>query len=185
MSRFYNRLAAVRCYIHGMNLKTLTITAACLILTISTAAQTNKGTAKMTLATGPFEVKITPQSEDKGEGSTLGSTLGSTMGRMSLDKQYHGDLEATAKGEMLYASSTAVQGSGSYVAVERVTGKLNGKTGSFALAHKGTMAGGQQQMDITIVPDSGAGELAGISGTVKIIITADGKHSYELEYTLP
>lgn len=130
----------------------------------------------MTVATGSFEVKINPQSDDKGEGSS--------MGRMSLDKQYHGDLEATAKGEMLYASSTAVQGSGTYVAVERVTGKLNGKTGSFALAHKGTMAGGQQQMDITIVPDSGAGELAGISGTLKIII-ADGKHSYELEYTLP
>ena len=131
----------------------------------------------MTLATGTFEVKINPQSEDKGEGSTIG--------RMSLDKQFHGDLEAAGKGEMLYASSTAVQGSGSYVAVERVTGKLNGKTGSFALAHKGTMAAGKQQMDITIVPDSGAGELAGISGTLKIIITADGKHSYELEYALP
>lgn len=158
-----------------MNLRTLTISVVCLILAISTAAQTNKGTTRMT-ATGTFEVKINPQSEDKGEGST--------MGRMSLDKQYHGDLEGTAKGEMLYASSTGVQGSGSYVAVERVTGKLNGKTGSFALAHKGTMAGGKQQMDIAIVPDSGAGELAGISGTLKIII-ADGKHSYELEYTLP
>jgi hypothetical protein len=159
-----------------MNLRTLTITAACLILTISTAAQTtNKGTVRMTLATGTFEVKINPQSENKGEGST--------MGRMSLDKQYHGDLEATAKGEMLYASSVATQGSGSYVAVERVTGKLQGKSGSFALAHKGSMAGGQQQMDITIVPDSGSGELAGISGTLKIII-AGGKHSYELEYSL-
>lgn len=158
-----------------MNLRTLTISVVCLILAISTAAQTNKGTTRMT-ATGTFEVKINPQSEDKGEGST--------MGRMSLDKQYHGDLEGTAKGEMLYASSTGVQGSGSYVAVERVTGKLHGKTGSFALAHKGTMAGGKQQMDIAIVPDSGAGELAGISGTLKIII-ADGKHSYELEYTLP
>ena len=159
-----------------MNLRTLTITVVCLILGISTSAQT-KGTKRMTVATGTFEVKINPQSEDKGDGST--------MGRMSLDKQYHGDLEANAKGEMLYASSAGVQGSGSYVAVERVTGKLHGKSGSFALAHKGTMAGGKQQMDITIVPDSGAGELAGISGTVKIIITVDGKHSYELEYTLP
>ncbi len=86
---------------------------------------------------------------------------------------------------MLYASSVAVQTSGSYVAVERVTGKLHGKSGSFALAHKGTMSGGQQQMDVTIVPDSGSGELAGISGSMKIIITADGKHSYELEYALP
>jgi hypothetical protein len=178
MSRFYNRRAAARCYIHDMNLKLISITAICLILSIGSSAQTTKKeTAQMTLATGPFEVKINPQSEDKGEGST--------MGRMSLDKQYHGDLEATAKGEMLYASSVGVEGSGSYVAVERVTGKLNGRSGSFALAHKGTMAGGKQQMEITIVPDSGAGELVGIAGTMKIIITADGKHSYELEYTMP
>ena len=131
----------------------------------------------MTLATGTFEVKINPQSEDKGDGSTLG--------RMSLDKQYHGDLEATAKGEMLYVSATEKQGSGSYVAVERVTGKLHDRSGSFALAHKGTMSGGTQQMDITIVPDSGAGGLAGISGKLKIIIDAEGKHFYELEYTMP
>jgi len=161
-----------------MKLRTLTITAACLLFSIGIPAQTaNKGTAKMTVATGPFEVKINPQSEDKGDGSS--------MGRMSLDKQYHGDLEATAKGEMLYASATEVQGSGAYVAVERVKGKLNGRSGSFALAHKGSMSGGKQQMDITVVPDSGSGELAGITGAMKIIITADGKHSYELEYTLP
>jgi len=178
MSRFYNHHANLRCYSHDMNLRTLTVTAACLILSFGISAQTTKkGTAEMTLASGPFEVKINPQSEDKGDGST--------MGRMSLDKQYHGDLEATAKGEMLYASSAGVQGSGSYVAVERVTGKLHGKSGSFALAHKGSMSGGTQHMDITVVPDSGSGELSGISGTVKIIITADGKHSYELEYTLP
>ena len=161
-----------------MNLRTLAVTAVCLILSIGYSAQTTKkGTANVTLAGGPFEVKITPQSEDKGDGSSLG--------RMSLDKQFHGDLKATAKGEMLYASSVDVQGSGTYVAVERVTGKLHGRNGSFALAHKGTMSGGKQQMDITIVPDSGAGELTGISGTMKIIITADGKHSYELEYTMP
>jgi hypothetical protein len=178
MSRFYNRLADLRCYIHDMNLRTLTVTAACLMLSISGSAQTTKkGTARMTLASGPFEVKINPQSEDKGDGST--------MGRMSLDKQYRGDLEATAKGEMLYASATEVQGSGSYVAVERVTGTLNGRGGSFALAHKGSMSGGTQHMDITVVPDSGSGELAGLTGSMKIIITADGKHSYELEYTLP
>ena len=178
MSRFYNRRAGLRCYSHDMNLRTLTVTAACLILGIGSSAQTTKkGTARMTLASGTFEVKINPQSEDKGDGCT--------MGRMSLDKQYHGDLEATAKGEMLYASSAGVQSSGSYVAVERVTGKLHGKSGSFALAHKGTMSGGTQHMDITVVPDSGSGELAGITGAMKIIITADGKHSYELEYTLP
>ena len=165
-----------------MNLRTLSVTAACLILSMgissSTWAQTTKqGTARMTLASGTFEVKINPQSEDKGDGSA--------MGRMSLDKQYRGDLEATAKGEMLYASATEVQGSGAYVAVERVTGKLHGKSGSFALAHKGSMSGGTQHMDITVVPDSGSGELAGITGSMKIIITADGKHSYELEYALP
>lgn len=128
-------------------------------------------------AMGTFEVKITPQSEDKGDGSALG--------RLSLDKQYHGDLEATAKGEMLYVSAIETQGSGSYVAVERVTGKLHDRSGSFALAHKGTMSGGTQEMDITIVPDSGAGALAGISGKLKIIIDAEGKHFYEIEYTLP
>src|SRR5687768_12485431 len=111
MSRFYNRRADLRCYIHDMNLRTLTVTAACLILGMGSSAQTTKkGTARMTLASGPFEVKINPQSEDKGDGST--------MGRMSLDKQYHGDLEATAKGEMLYASAIDVQGSGAYVAVD-------------------------------------------------------------------
>jgi hypothetical protein len=161
-----------------MNHRTLAITIIFLILSIGSSAQTaKKGTAGMTLATGPFDVKVTPQSDDKGDGSTLG--------RMSLDKQYHGDLEATAKGEMLYASSTSVLTSGSYAAVERVTGKLNGRSGSFALVHKGTMSGATQQMEITIVPDSGSGELAGISGSMKILIGADGKHSYELEYVIP
>lgn len=129
----------------------------------------------MTHATGPFDVKITPQSEDKGEGSNLG--------RMSLDKQFHGDLEATGKGEMLTVMSE-VPGSGVYVAVERVTGKLHGRSGSFALVHKGVMARGAQQLDVSIVPDSGAGELAGISGKLTISIAADGKHSYDLEYSL-
>ena len=159
-----------------MNFRTLAAAAICLTLSIGSSAETIKaGTKTMTLALGTFDVKINPQSEDKGDGSTLG--------RMSLDKQYHGDLEATAKGEMLYISSTGVQGSGSYVAVERVTGKLHGKSGSFALTHKGSMSGGTQQMDITIAPDSGAGELVGITGTLKIII-ADGKHSYELAYEI-
>jgi hypothetical protein len=126
-------------------------------------------------AKGTFDVKVAPVAEDKANGSTLG--------RYSLDKQYHGDLEATAKGEMLTAGSD-VKGSGAYVAVERVTGTLNGRKGSFALVHKGTMGQGSMQLEVTVVPDSGSDQLKGISGKLNIII-ADGKHSYELEYTLP
>jgi len=126
-------------------------------------------------AKGTFEVKVVPVAEDKADGSTLG--------RYSLDKQYHGDLDATAKGEMLTAGSD-VKGSGAYVAVERVTGTLNGRKGSFALVHKGTMGGGSMHLEVTVVPDSGTDQLTGLSGKLNIII-ADGKHSYELEYTLP
>ena len=102
---------------------------------------------------------------------------------MSLDKQFHGDLEATSKGEMLTAMS-AVKGSAGYVAMERVTGTLKGRNGSFALQHSGTMARGAQQLVITVVPDSGEGDLKGLAGTMAIEI-ADGKHSYVLEYSLP
>ncbi|HVP54070.1 MAG TPA: DUF3224 domain-containing protein [Candidatus Eisenbacteria bacterium] len=126
-------------------------------------------------AKGSFDVKITPAAEDKLEGSTLG--------RYSLDKQYHGDLEATAKGEMLTAGSD-VKGSGAYVAMERVEGTLTGRKGSFVLVHMGTMGHGAMQLSVTVVPDSGTGQLTGISGTLNIII-ADGKHSYEFEYSIP
>lgn len=123
---------------------------------------------------GTFEVKVAPLAEDKGEGSSLG--------RMSLDKQFHGDLEATSKGEMLTAMSE-VKGSGGYVAVERVSGTLHGRKGSFALIHRGIMAGGKQELSLTVVPDSGSGELVGLAGKMDIKIT-DGKHFYEFEYTL-
>jgi hypothetical protein len=126
-------------------------------------------------AKGTFDVKVAPVAEDKANGSTLG--------RYSLDKQYHGDLEASAKGEMLTAGSD-VKGSGAYVAVERVTGTLNGRKGSFVLVHKGTMDHGSMELDVTVVPDSGTDSLMGISGRLNIII-ADGKHSYDLEYSLP
>jgi hypothetical protein len=126
-------------------------------------------------ATGTFEVKVVPQgAEDKGECSTLG--------RLSLDKQFHGDLEGTGKGEMLTAL-TDVKGSAGYVAIERVTGTLHGRRGSFVLLHRGIMSQGAQVLTIMIVPDSGAGELAGLSGTLEIKIV-DGEHSYDLEYTL-
>jgi uncharacterized protein DUF3224 len=127
-----------------------------------------------TLARGPFEVKLTPQASD-GEDTTLG--------RLTIDKRYHGDLEATSRGRMLTAS-TGVQGSAGYVAIERVSGNLDGRTGTFMLQHSGTMARGAPQLAITVVPDSGTGELVGLSGRMTIAI-ADGKHSYELEYSLP
>src|SRR5262245_57977084 len=110
-------------------------------------------------ATGTFDVKLTPQSEDKAEGSTLG--------RMSIGKRFRGDLEATGKGEMLTAM-TEVQGSAAYVAVERVTGTLRDLSGSFVMQHSGTMNRGTQQLSLTVVPDSGTGQLAGITGRMAI-----------------
>ena len=125
-------------------------------------------------ATGPFDVKVTPQDEKSDD---------PLFGRMTIDKQYHGDLEGTGKGQMLTAS-TAVKGSAGYVAIEKVTGSLKGRTGSFALQHSGTMNQGAPHLTITVVPDSGTGQLKGITGTMDIKI-AEGKHSYDLEYTLP
>ena len=126
-------------------------------------------------ATGTFDVKLTPQGEDD-------KRDGATTGRMTADKQYHGDLEGTGKGEMLSALAD-VKGSGSYVAIERISGTLNGRKGTFVLAHSGTMTRGAQQLDITVVPDSGTGELAGITGRMTIVIS-EGKHSYDFEYLL-
>ena len=105
-------------------------------------------------ASGTFEVKLSPQDDKTGD---------PTLGRMSLDKQFHGDLEATSKGQMLTAG-TAVQGSAGYVAIERVSGTLKGRSGSFALQHSGTMTRGTPQLTITVVPDSGTGQLAGSRG---------------------
>ena len=127
-------------------------------------------------ATGVFDVKVVPQGEaDKAPGSTLG--------RMSLDKQFHGDLEATGKGEMLTAG-TDVKGSAAYVAMERITGSLDGRNGSFVLMHNGVMTPVSQQLALTVVPDSGSGGLLGITGRMTIVV-ADGKHSYDFEYNLP
>ena len=131
----------------------------------------------MTLhATGAFEAKTTPLPADDAIG-------GADIGRYGLDKQFHGDLEATSKGEMIGAM-TEVKGSAGYVAMERVTGMLGGRSGTFVLQHSGTMAHGAQHMTITVVPDSGTGELAGISGSLTIIIKEGGKHFYEFEYEL-
>ena len=126
-------------------------------------------------ATGPFEVKLNPQPAYNSDPAAL-------LGRMSLDKQFHGDLEATSKGEMLTAGSFE-KGSAGYVAIERVTGTLHGKSGSFALQHSGTMNRGTPQLVITVVPDSGAGDLEGLKGTMSIEIVS-GKHSYVFDSEL-
>ncbi|HVG45081.1 MAG TPA: DUF3224 domain-containing protein [Longimicrobium sp.] len=127
-------------------------------------------------ASGTFEVKLAPQAPAENVGDP-------TVGRMSIDKQFHGDLEGTSKGEMLAVRSD-VEGSAGYVAMERVTGTLAGRTGTFALQHNGIMNRGAPTLNISVVPDSGTGQLAGLAGTMTINIV-DGKHFYELEYTLP
>jgi hypothetical protein len=127
-------------------------------------------------AIGTFDVKLAPLPLETAEGD-------SALGRMSADKTYRGDLEGTAKGQMLTAM-TAVKGSAGYVAIELVRGSLGGRTGTFVLQHSGTMSHGAQSLSITVVPDSGTGELTGLTGKMAIII-ADGKHSYDFEYTLP
>ena len=128
----------------------------------------------MARATGTFDVKLTQQSIDEDSGTTLG--------RYAMEKQFRGELDATSKGEMLSAG-TETKGSASYVAQERVSGTLAGRSGSFVLQHTGVMNRGAPGLTITVVPDSGTGALAGITGTMNIIIEA-GKHSYELDYDL-
>jgi len=127
-------------------------------------------------ATGDFEVTLAPLEPcNRAEGAQLG--------RMSLDKVFHGDLEAASQGEMLSAGSPQ-SGSAGYVAIERVTGTLGGRRGSFALQHNATMHRGAFALNIIVVPGSGTGELEGLSGTMDVIIV-DGRHSYEFEYECP
>lgn len=125
-------------------------------------------------ASGTFEVKMTPQAPEEKDGAAIGG--------FSFDKKFLGDFEGTSKGVML-GISTAVPGSAGYVAMEQISGTLNGRTGTFALQHSGTMTRGVPQLSVTVVPDSGTGELSGISGKMDIKITA-GKHFYEFDYTL-
>jgi Protein of unknown function (DUF3224) len=154
------------------------VTAICLALAANpqTSTSPQKGGLMATHAKGTFEVKITPQTPD-------GKFEDVTVGRMTIDKQFHGDLEGTSKGQMLTAM-TDTKGSAGYVAVERVTGTLNGRTGTFFLQHSATMTRGVPQLSVTVVPDSGTGQLVGLTGKMDIIIDA-GKHSYDFEYTLP
>jgi hypothetical protein len=127
-------------------------------------------------AEGTFEVKTSPLGADDAIGGT-------TIGRYGLDKQFQGDLEGTSKGEMLGAGSLAT-GTAGYVAIEQVTGSLQGRTGSFALQHFGTMEDNKFDLVVKVVPGSGSGELTGISGSMQIIV-ANGKHAWKFDYTLP
>jgi len=130
----------------------------------------------MALAQGEFEVKLAPLTLDD-------KAADANLGRLSIDKQFHGDLEAVSKGEMLSAR-TAVDGSAGYVAMERVTGSLHGRKGAFVLQHSSTMARGEPHQSIIVVPDSGTGQLAGLVGSM-MIKNVDRKHSYVLDYSLP
>src|ERR1044072_6745430 len=123
-------------------------------------------------AVGTFEVKLNPQEQGT-----------DAVGRMTIDKQFQGDLVGTSKGQMLMAASESVKGSAGYVAIEKVTGTLNGRSGSFYLQHNGVMTRGAGELAITVIPDSGTDQLTGLSGKMDIII-AEGKPSYEFEYTL-
>ena len=125
-------------------------------------------------ATGTFEVKLNPQ--DLGPEAVVGG--------MTIDKQFQGDLVGTSKGQMLMASSESVKGSAGYVAIEKVTGTLNGRSGTFYLQHNATMNRGVGELNIIVIPDTGTDQLTGLRGTLNIII-ADGKHSYEFDYELP
>jgi hypothetical protein len=126
-------------------------------------------------ATGSFEVKMVPRPAEE-------NVHDPSISRMSLDKQFSGDLTGSSKGQML-AVSTEVKNSAVYVALERFTGTLHGRTGSFALHHTGIMTRGNPQLSITVVPDSGTGDLVGLTGTLNIKIE-NGNHSHEFDYAL-
>jgi predicted flavoprotein YhiN len=126
-------------------------------------------------AAGPFDVKVVPQKPD------TQIARAASLGRLTIDKRFHGDLEGISKGEML-ATQTETPGSAGYVAMERVTGTLKGRQGSFVLQHSATMSRGTPTSSITVVPDSGTGELKGISGKMTITVASDGGHSYEFVY---
>ncbi len=128
----------------------------------------------MSHAVGTFEVQITPIAPDA-------DAPGGAPGRMRLTKTFHGDLQGEGAGEML---GLIKDGSGAYVAMERVSGVLEGRRGAFALVHRGVMEAGAQDLLITIVPGSGEGELAGIAGVFHLKIEG-GLHRYELQYSLP
>jgi len=128
-------------------------------------------------ATGPFDVKLAPQKADNPQAEGAG------IGRMSIDKRFHGDLDATSQGEMI-SFRTAEPTSAGYVAIERVTGTLHGRKGSFVLQHNTTAKRGVAKQSIQVLPDSGTGELVGLAGSMTILIAEGGQHSYVFDYTI-
>jgi hypothetical protein len=150
---------------------------ALLLVVIGPAAaiQAQKEAVVTNHAKGMFDVKVVPQPAD--------GPAGGPFSRLFLDKQFHGDLEAASKGQMLGSQSAEVEGSGAYVALEHVTGTLRGRRGSFILQHNGTMRGNVPTLIVTVVPDSGTDQLKGLAGKMTIVIDG-GTHAYDLEYTL-
>lgn len=150
------------------------------LLGASTAAPAQSsrptGAPVSTRIAGTFDVTLTPQPADA-------YADGAMLGRMTIDKRFHGALDAASKGQMLSAM-TGTKGSAGYVAIERVDGTLDGRRGSFVLQHLGTMERGAQRLVVAVVPDSGTGELTGLAGTMTID-TSGGGHRYEFTYTLP
>jgi len=124
-------------------------------------------------AKGTFDVKLTPEQDESGE---------SVVGRMTIDKQFHGDLDGTSKGLMVMAG-TAVQGSAGYVAIEKVSAAIDGRSGTFYLQHHGIMNRGDGKLTVVVIPDSGTDGLTGLTGSMSINIE-DGKHFYDFEYTI-
>jgi hypothetical protein len=151
------------------------ISAAFLFLCLAIPLAAQKDPDMTQHATGSFDVKISPV-------DPAFKFDENPIGRFSLDKHFHGDLEAASQGEML-SGGTPAKGSGGYVAIERVSGVLHGRSGTFLLMHTGTMQNGAYQMNVTVVPGSGTAQLAGLSGSMQIIIK-DAKHSYGFSYTL-
>ena len=145
----------------------------CALVFQSAFTQSKQGKVMTNRASGTFEVKMSPQDQ--------GADM--PVGRMMIDKQFQGDLVGASKGQMLMASSDSVKNSAGYVAIEKVTGTLNGRRGSFYLQHNGVMTRGVGELTITVIPDSGTDQLVGLRGKMNIII-AEGKHSYEFEYML-
>jgi len=139
-----------------------------------TRIDANQSKTEMTNhATGSFDVKLVPQNDDSDDKS---------LGRMTVDKQWHGDVEGISKGQMLSGGDVS-KGSAGYVAIEKFTGTLKGHKGSFILQHNATMTKTKGDLSIIVIPDSGTDGLAGISGKLTIRIE-NGKHFYDFEYSL-
>ncbi len=129
------------------------------------------------VARGSFDVTLTPQPFDE-------LAQGGTLGRMTIAKTLRGDLTGTGRGVMLSAMGD-VKGSAGYVAIEQITATLAGRSGTFVLQHSGTLTRGAPELVVRVVPDSGTGQLVGLTGRMSIDVAADGKHSYVFEYALP